>query len=50
MYRRSESFVFTAPGCDAPDIVSGIVEAGVERVRLTLGTGAQCGYSVSRWF
>lgn len=36
----AENFVMTAPSCDEPDLVSGIVEAGVERVRLTLGSSA----------
>src|SRR5215218_9671088 len=37
----AENFVTVAPACDVPDLVSGIVSAGVERVRLTLGTGGE---------
>jgi hypothetical protein len=37
----AENFVTTAPACNAADLVSGIVAAGVERVQLTLGTGAE---------
>jgi hypothetical protein len=38
---NAENFVTTAPACNAPDLVSGIVAASVERVRLTLGSGAE---------
>jgi hypothetical protein len=37
----AENFVTVAPACDVPDLVSGIVSADVERVRLTLGTGGE---------
>ena len=42
---EAENFVTVAPACNEPDLVSGIVAAGVERVRLTLGTGGELDFA-----